>query len=131
MEVQELAKAIDWGMISGMAAIFGLVYATFRNLKSDLKDKFDKIDSRFDKIDLRFEKVDLIIDKVNSRFDQVHAEFKEIRLDLTEIKERMAFLEAANIYTMPLQPSEPNPRSQAAREMWKRRRQKSLETKKS
>jgi hypothetical protein len=75
-----------------------------------LDKKFDKIDARFDKVDERFDKIDE---------------------SLKEHGERLAFLEAAGIYTMPMEPSQPNPRSVAAREMWKRRRTKKVEQKKS
>ena len=97
---------LNWEMYAVVVAGFGLFYGMMRNFKNDILGRFDKIDSRFDRID---------------------RDLKEIRSDITEVKERLAYLEAANIYTMPLDPIIPNPRSQAAKEMWARRRQKKLE----
>ena len=54
---------------------------------------------------------------------------RNIGSDMSDIKERLAFLESAAIYTMPIESPQINPRSQAAREMWKRRKAKKLEKK--
>ena len=54
----------------------------------------------------------------------IEGRFNKIDGDLMDIKERLAFLEAANIYTMPSEPSQPNNRSLAAIKMHQRRRQK-------
>jgi len=114
---------INWGMVGSAATIVALVYGMFRNLKSDIREELNSI--RKDIKTLRYE--------TGSDINILRTEQKEFRIelhaDVTEIKERMAFLEAANIYTMPAEPSEPNPRSMAAREMWRRRRQKKLEKK--
>lgn len=64
----------------------------------------------------------------NFRTD-VNGQFKSIHEDLVEIRERLSFLEASSLYTMPLEPAQLNPRSAAAREMWKKRKAKKLEKK--
>ena len=66
---------------------------------------------------------------MDSKFDKIDQRFDKIDATLAEHGERLAFLEAANIYTMPMEPSTPNPRSTAAKEMWKKRRTKKLEKK--
>lgn len=109
-------------ILSTVISIGGIVSNRFKARSREWNARFDKLDQKFDKIDLRF-------DKIDKRFDKVDLEFKEVRADLTEVKERLAFLEAANIYTMPLEPIQPNARSQAAKERWVRRRQKSIEKK--
>ncbi len=92
-------------MIASLATVSALIYGIFRNLKGDIDTRFKDIKSEFKDI-----KSDITI----------------IRADLVDIKERLSYLEAANIYTMPLEPSVPNIRSLKAKEMWKRRKQKKL-----
>lgn len=71
-------------------------YLIMRNFKKDIEFKFGKIDCKLDKL----------------------------QDDMSDLKERLSFLEAANIYTMPSDPSPPNNRSLAAIKMHQRRRQK-------
>jgi DNA anti-recombination protein RmuC len=116
-------------IIIGSSTLLGALvsmWALFTRFSDKLEKRFDKIDERFDKIDQRFEKVDQKFEKIEQ---EIHTGFSEIRKDLSEVKERISFLEASSIYTMPLEPVYPNPRSQAAKEMWKRRRQKSISNK--
>jgi DNA anti-recombination protein RmuC len=115
-------EAINWQMYGVALAGLVFIYNMFRNARNDINEKFSSISKRFDKIDQQF-------DKIDARFDTVNRHLVDIRNDITEVKERLSFLEAANIYTMPFEPSEPNPRSQAAREMWKRRKAKRVEKK--
>lgn len=87
-----------------------------------LDKKFEKIDERFEKIDRRFEKIDEKFEKVQQRFDRID-------LTLADHGERLSFLEAANVYTIPIEPHIPNKRSEIAKEMWRKRRTKKLENK--
>ena len=89
-------ETINWGMVGSVATAVALVYGMFRNLKGDINDNFDAV----------YVKIDRMQD------------------DISDIKERLSFLEAANIYTMPSEPSQPNSRSLAAIKMHQRRRQK-------
>lgn len=69
---------------------------------------------------------------VDERFDTVNQYLAENHDNIQDIKERLTFLEAYNSFSMAMRPYEPaqsNPRSEAAREMWKRRKQKNLEKK--
>ena len=76
---------MDWNMfwvaIGSIAAIVTLIYLMLRNFKTDMKERFDKIDVRFDKIDVRFDKID--------------EELKEIRSDITDIKVQVGTLEGS------------------------------------
>lgn len=128
---------INWEVFAQVAGSVA-AGATFigwliRNFKLDMIDRFNGIDRQFDKmdqdIDRRGNDVHERFNKIDARFDKVDAKFEKIEADLTELKQGQAFLEAANIYTMPSEPSKPNARSQAARELWRRRRQKKLESK--
>lgn len=69
---------MDWNMfwvaIGSIAAIVTLIYLMLRNFKTDMKERFDKIDVRFDKID---------------------EELKEIRSDITDIKVQVGTLEGS------------------------------------
>ena len=42
----------------------------FKEFRSDVDQRFDKVDQRFDKVDQRFDKVDQRFDKVDQRFDK-------------------------------------------------------------
>ena len=63
---------------------------------------------------------------LDKKFDKIDARFDKVDETLKEHGERLAFLEVAGIYTMPMESSQPNPRSAAAKEMWKRRRAKKI-----
>lgn len=73
----------------------------FTDLRKDIKDEFSRVNLKLDKMDK----------------------------DIVEIRERVTFLEAANIYTMPIEPIQPNLRSMKAKEIWRRRKQKNIEHK--
>jgi hypothetical protein len=69
---------------------------------------------------------------LDGKFDIVNQYLAENHENIQDIKERLTFLEAYNSFSMairPYEPVQPNPRSEAAREMWKRRKQKSLDKK--
>jgi DNA anti-recombination protein RmuC len=84
-----------------------------------LDKKFDKIDEKFDKIDLRFEKVYDRFESLENKFEQ---RFNKIDETLKFHGERLAFLEAACLYTMPLEPATSNARSEAAKKRWSAKR---------
>ena len=71
----------------------------------------------------RFASLELII---KEGFEKSDKKMDKIQEDVTDIRERVSFLEAANIYTMPLEPVIPNPRSEAMKQHWQKRRQKKL-----
>jgi hypothetical protein len=108
-------QTIDWSMVGSATAVIGFIYGCFRSLKSDIKDQLNAINRRFEAVD--------------SRFDTVNQYLAENHEHIIDIKERLSFLEAAMIYTVPLEAAQLNPRSAAAREMWKRRKQNKLEKK--
>lgn len=95
-------------------AVAGLViiWIMFWSLKRETKKQFDH-QTRVNEV----------------YYDGIRSELNILVLCMRDINERMAFLEAANIYTMPAEPSQPNPRSMAARKMHERRRQRKLEKK--
>lgn len=99
--------------------------------------RFDQIDKKFEKIDERFETMWNKIDErfamareemldnfraVNNRFEKVDKEISEVKNAVFEVKERLAFLEAETILYNII-PNE-NKRSEAAKRMWERKRQK-------
>jgi len=120
---------IDWSMVASSTAVIGFIYGCFRNLKSDIKEQLKFIDKQFDAVDKRFDVVDKQFNAIERRFDTVNQYLAENHEHIIDIKERLSFLEAAMIYTVPLEAAQLNPRSAAAREMWKRRKQKKLEKK--
>lgn len=101
------------------------VITTVIALRKSFNDKFEKIDERFDKLEEKF----------NTRFDKIDDELKEIRGDIGDVRERMSFLEAAHVYTLPVDTIKISPRTEAMkekmREAWKRRKIKKLEKKES
>lgn len=97
--------------IAALTAL-ALIYGMFRNFKSDIREQFSEAK-----------------DDINKQFSEIKTDLKSIKEDVTEIKERLSFLEAANIYTMPSEPSPPNNRSLAAIKMHQRRRERALANK--
>ena len=51
-------------------------------LRSDTKEKFDKVDARFERIDQRFEqleaKLEVRFDKIDARFNKIDERFDEL-----------------------------------------------------
>lgn len=80
----------------------------FEQFKTSINENFNEMENRFNKVDKKLDKLEEI---------------------LKDQGERLAFLEASSIYTLPLEPPQPNVRSAAAREMWKKRRAKKIEQK--
>jgi len=70
------------------------------------------------------------IKRLDKKFDKIDGRFDRVDNTLKEHGERLAFLEAANIYTMPIEAVVPNARSQAAKERWNRKRLAKVEVKK-
>ena len=70
-----------------------------------------------------------IMDEINYLRNDVEFKASEIGSRFEDIKDRLIFLESSALYTMPLEPAQLNPRSAAAREMWKKRKAKKLEKK--
>lgn len=63
---------------------------------------------------------------IKEGFDKNETKISEIHKDIMDIRERLAFLEASNIYTMPIETISPNPRSTAMKQNWVMRRKKQL-----
>jgi hypothetical protein len=61
---------------------------------------------------------------------KINAILDGIEEELMEIKDRLTFLEASNIFTIPVDSGRNTARSEAAKEMWKRRRQRKIEDRK-
>lgn len=112
-------ETIDWSMVIGVTTVVGFVYGCFRNLKSDIKEQHNRLE----------EHIHHIGDQVNEVRNDLGDFRDEVHSDSSDIKERISFLEAATLYTMPIETPQPNPRSAAAREMWQRRKAKRLEKK--
>lgn len=60
--------------------------------------------------------------RLDKKFDKIDRRFDRIDETLQQHGERLSFLEASSIYTMPLEAVVPNARSQAAKDRWSRRR---------
>lgn len=120
----------DWSIVASAVSVMGLVYGCYRNLKNDIKDQLGQFRKEIDK---NFDEVSNDFDFLGEQSNNIRIDLSEFRnethRDITDVKERISFLEAATLYTMPLEASELNPRSAAAREMWQRRKQKRLEKK--
>jgi hypothetical protein len=69
------------------------------------------------------------MDELNNMRNDVEYKASEIGSRFEDIKERLIFLESSALYTMPIEPAQLNPRSAAAREVWKQRKMKKLEKK--
>lgn len=123
-------EKVDWQMIAVVVAFAGFVYGLYRNSKWDRKELFSDLRKDLDK---RFEQVGRRFEQIDQRFHAQEANHlnlsRNIGSDMSDIKERLSFLESAALYTMPVEPSQINPRSQAAREVWKRRKAKKIEDK--
>lgn len=114
---------IDWQMIGTVVAALAFIYGLHRNSKKDRKEHFKDVKEQFSELRSELRK-----DISDIRNDHLILS-RNIGSDMSDIKERLAFLESAAIYTMPIESPQINPRSQAAREMWKRRKQKKLDKK--
>ena len=113
--------------VLGSGGLIGVIVIVFRFGK--VFEKLESMDRKFDAIDKKFDAVEKRFDKIDEKFDKIDQRFNHIDKTLAEHGERLAFLEAANIYTMPVEPVIPNARSSAAAEMWRKRRSKKLEHK--
>lgn len=69
------------------------------------------------------------IASLHERFDTINQYLAENHENIQDIKDRLKFLEAYNTFTMAIRSHESNPRSEGAKEMWKKRKQKGLEKK--
>ena len=114
---------IDWQMIGTVVAALAFIYGLHRNSKKDRKEQFSELRKDISEVPSELRK-----DISDIRNDHLILS-RNIGSDMSDIKERLAFLESAAIYTMPIESPQINPRSQAAREMWKRRKAKKLEKK--
>jgi 5-bromo-4-chloroindolyl phosphate hydrolysis protein len=139
---------MQWDVIGTLLGITVFLYTATRNFRIDMHEQLDVIRNDMGSIrkdlkeetgsirkDLK-EDMGLIRNDISSiRNDlkefraEVHLEHAVIRSDIVDVKERLAFLEGISVYT--LEPIHSNPRSEAAKEMWKRRKQKGLEQKSS
>ena len=77
--------------------------------------------------DKRFEQINKRFDKIDENFKEVHLEIKEIRHDISDVKERLAFIEASTFF-IEISP-DPRKRSESAKRMWEKRKERQLEKK--
>lgn len=110
---------IKWEPFAAAGSIIWGFYIFFRNIKRDNRENLSSFKN--DVKELFF----ILKNDIN----EVKSEIREIKSEISDIKERITFLESAALYTMPLEPSQPNPRSQAAKAMWNKRRQKKIDSK--
>ena len=88
---------LAFGALGGLGLfVLKWIRDDIKSLKKEIKESFDNVDKRFD----------------------------SVNLDLADIKERLSFLEAANIYTMPIETPRPNPKSEAMKLYWMNKRSK-------
>lgn len=55
-----------------------------KELRTEMKAGFEKVDKRFEEVDKRFEEVDRRFEEVDRRFDKVDEEFKAVRTEMKE-----------------------------------------------
>jgi hypothetical protein len=128
-------------MVAGCTGVVVFVYGVFRNLKKDFREQIAEVRNNFllHFNNLRIEMqefrsdvkddCDILFDQIKENSLDINELRIEVHTDLSDVKERLSFLEAAILYTTPIEPVEANPRSKAARDMWQRRKQKRLESK--
>jgi chromosome segregation ATPase len=58
------------------------LHAEIHSLRSEMLQRFDKVDARFDKIDARFDKIDARFDKIDARFDTLGQRFDSLQRTL-------------------------------------------------
>ncbi len=69
----------------------------FDSIDSDLKaadSRFNRVDARFDKVDARFSEVDARFDKVDARFSEIDARFDKVDARFSEIDARFDKVDA-------------------------------------
>jgi hypothetical protein len=96
-------------LIVGSGGLLGIAYLVF---------KTGRIIERIDNMDKK-------IVTLGEKIDSVSQELKETRKDIHSIDIRLAVLEAENIFYNCI--PEPNIRSEAAKNVWKKRKQKILQ----
>jgi len=52
-----------------LTVAFGAFATAFAWLRSDIGDRFDKVDARFEKVDARFDKVDARFERLEAKVD--------------------------------------------------------------
>ncbi|HEU4598232.1 MAG TPA: hypothetical protein VFS26_00670 [Solirubrobacterales bacterium] len=50
----------------------------FADLKTEMREGFDRIDKRFEQVDKRFEQIDKRFEQVDKRFEQVDKRFEQV-----------------------------------------------------
>ena len=103
---------MDWQFLIGSGGLLGLGYLIF---------KFGRFTQKFDTFVIS---TTARFDSIDSRFNSVDIELKGIRKDLHSIDVRLSILEAETIMCNAMPDN--NSRSAAAKEMWKKRKQKQL-----
>jgi hypothetical protein len=115
--------------VAAIAACLSVVLSAITLWKSAKDKKIDKLDWRFDKIDEKFDKFERKMNegftRIDLRFDHIENQLIDIRKDMSDIKGRVTFIEGSVFGRSII--VDVNPRSEAAKEMWKRRRAKKLE----
>lgn len=104
---------MDWGLILGSGGLAGLAFMIYK-----IGRYAQKFESNFQLIDKRF-------DEVDKKFEEVKLELKEIKNRIHSVDVRLSVLESENIFYNCI--PDPNIRSEAAKEMWRRKKQKKLE----
>lgn len=108
---------IDFDIICEVVIIVCSIALILRNHHKKMLKHFEHMDVR-----LRFEMISERITDVEEEIKYTHSEVRDCSNGIADIKERLSFLEASAIYTMPMEAAQPNARSEAAKEMWKKRR---------
>ena len=111
---------------AGLFLIYIMLWIFARSIKRRNEVYYDSIRAELNIIVFTIRRIDEAVDDSVTVFGYDIADVKQAT---DEIKDRMSFLEAATIYTMPIEPSKPNQRSMAARKVHERRRQRKLENK--
>jgi hypothetical protein len=110
MESIEIIK-----LIIGSGGFLGITFIIFR--MGRMTEKFDNL----------LNKVVSFQDETRSEFKAIRADLRELNHELSDVKERVAFIESF-VFFSEIQAESNNPRSDAARKMWERRKMKKLES---
>ena len=112
--------------VAGLFLIYIMLWIFARSIKRRNEVYYDSIRAELNIIVFTIRRIDEAVDDSVTVFGYDIADVKQAT---DEIKDRMSFLEAATIYTMPIEPSQPNARSAAMKQSHERRRQRKLEKK--
>lgn len=102
-------------LVIGSGGALGIAFLVFRSGRT--VEKIDNLGRYITKLE----------DSLKSEIREVRADLKELRVDVADVKERVSFMESF-VFFSEIQAESNNPRSDAAKKMWERRKMKKLES---